>query len=51
MTGSLAICYGMAVFIFLPPALIGGNIGVMLTIFFLILVTMIFGLAILSINV
>lgn len=51
MTGTLAICYGMIVFLLLPPALIGAEIGTMLTIFFLILVTMIFGLAILSINV
>lgn len=49
--GLLSVVYGIAIFIFLPIALINFNLGLMLTIFFLILIGMILGLSMLSTNI
>lgn len=48
--GALSVVYGIAIFVFLPMALYDGNLGLMLTIFFMILVGMIFGLTLLASN-
>ena len=48
--GFMSIVYGMVIFVILPTALIAENFGLMLTMFFIILVGMIFGLALLISN-
>lgn len=49
--GSLSVIYGISIFVLLPIALLQSNVGLMLTIFFLILVGMIFGLSLLASNI
>lgn len=50
MFGCLAIAYGLAVYYFLPLSLLSLNFSMILRIFFLILLGMLFGLALLSLN-
>lgn len=51
VTGILSVTYGIMVFVFLPQALVDMDLGKMLTIFFLLLLGMIFGLSLLTTNV
>lgn len=49
--GLLSVFYGISIFVLLPIALLNGNLGLMLTIFFMILLAMIFGLSLLATNI
>lgn len=49
--GILSVVYGMSIFVYLPLALLNGNVGLSLTIFFMILLGMIVGLTILTANI
>lgn len=49
--GILSVVYGISIFVFLPIALVNVQIGVMLTIFFLILMGMVYGLSMLASNI
>jgi hypothetical protein len=49
--GTLSVAYGISIFVFLPLALINFNLGLMLTLFFMILLGMIFGLSMLATNI
>lgn len=49
--GIISVVYGISIFVFLPMALLNGDLGVMLTIFFFILVGMIYGLSMLATNI
>jgi hypothetical protein len=48
--GALSVSYGTTIFVYLPLALINFNLGLMLTLFFMILLGMIFGLSMLATN-
>jgi len=48
--GSLSVFYGLAIYYFLPYALISFNFGLLLTIFFLILLGILLGLTLVSLN-
>jgi len=45
------VAYGIAIFVFLPVALLQFNLGLLLSIFFFILLGMIFGLSLLATNI
>ena len=49
--GVLSVTYGILIFVFLPMALLNFNLGLMLTIFFMILTGMILGLTLLATNI
>jgi hypothetical protein len=49
--GALSVAYGVSVFVFLPLALLNFNLGLMLTLFFMILLGMILGLSMLATNI
>ena len=49
--GALSVIYGVSIFVLLPMALLDFNIGLLLMIFFLILLGMIFGLSLLATNI
>lgn len=49
--GTLSVVYGITVFVFLPIALLSFNLGLMLSIFFFILLGMIYGLSLLATNI
>lgn len=49
--GTLSVTYGISIFIFLPISLMSFNLGMMLMIFFMILLGMIYGLAMLATNI
>lgn len=51
VAGSLSVVYGIMVYVFLPEALVNMDLGKMLTIFFLLLLGMIFGLSLLTTNI
>ena len=48
--GAICVIYGMSVYYFLPYALLNGNFGLLLGIFFAILLGMIFGLTMIAYN-
>jgi hypothetical protein len=51
MFGLLATIYGILIYYVLPTAIVGLNLGLMLDLFFLILLGMIFGLTLIAFNV
>jgi hypothetical protein len=48
--GSIGVLVGTSIFFFLPLSVISFNIGMMLNIFFMILIGMIFGLTLIAFN-
>lgn len=48
--GSLAVVYGLSIYYFLPLAMLSFNFGLILEIFFFILIGMLFGLTLLATN-
>lgn len=48
--GALSIIYGVSIYYLMPYALLSLNLGLLLNIFFMILIGMLFGLTLLSIN-
>jgi len=46
----MGIAYGLAIYYFLPLSMLSLNFSMLLRIFFIILIGMIFGLSILSLN-
>merc|ERR1711935_402880 len=48
--GTVAVTYGLSIYYFLPLAMLSFNFALVLQIFFMILVSMLFGLSLLAFN-